>query len=106
MYTVETIFLSDIRKHPISEQTSLVKEETFAVTHKGEFLGIVHKKDHFLGMPITKPRKGDVLYTAKVEHPDGYADEYEETTFYDIVKRLLESFYCECEDDRVDLVQT
>lgn len=95
--------MSDIRKHRITANKSLVKEETFAVTHKGTFLGVVHKKDHYLGIPVTQPRKSDVIYTARIEDFEGYCEEFEETEFLDIVKRLLEAFHCECEDDEVDL---
>ena len=91
----ETIYLSDIRFHNIYEMTSLVKTEIFGVTHKGDFIGIVTKNDHYLGMPVTSVRKGEVVYTSVIKYPDGQSDSYEETELNEILTRLLESFYNE-----------
>ena len=91
----ETIYLTDIRFHQIHESTALVKINVFGVTHKGNFIGIVTKKDHHLGMPVTQSRKSDVVYTSVIKFPNGKSESYEEIELDEILTRLLESFYDE-----------
>lgn len=91
----ETVFLSEIRKHIISVKDSIYKEEVFAITYKGIFVGVVTKRHYHLSVPVTDKRKekGDTIYTSRIEIADGEVHSFEETSYREILLRLLESHF-------------